>query len=83
MPSKILVQCAKRDFAEHRELLAHDMIALSVENRFGLKGTAISMRGHRGDIAATRAWFAARDAGWTPAQRVKRALVNAGEGWAI
>lgn len=38
---------------------------------------------HARDVRATRHWFAQRDDGWTPAQRVRRALVNAGESWSL
>ncbi len=34
------------------------------------------------DLRATRAWFAGRESGWTPAERVRRAAANAGEVWA-
>lgn len=37
---------------------------------------------HKRDLRATRRWFAAREAGWTPAERVRRAAFYACEPWA-
>lgn len=37
---------------------------------------------HLHDLRATRRWFDAREAGWTPAERVRRAAFYACEPWA-